>query len=86
MPIYEITNDAIHPIDETKFETVNIREREDLQRLLRSQIEIVSPGTLIIAEEFSDFEKSHRRIDLLGVDLDGPFTKARVSRMVRCWQ
>ena len=45
-----------------------IRERDDLQRILRDNIEVISPGTLIIAEEFGQWEDSRRRIDLLGID------------------
>jgi len=33
---------------------------------LREQIEIISPDTLVVAEEFGDWEESRRRIDLLG--------------------
>lgn len=68
MPIYEITKDKLREIQVTSFSAVGVRERADLQRLLRSQVEIISPDTLIIAEEFGEWEDSHRRIDLLGVD------------------
>ena len=43
-------------------------ERHDLQRLLKQQPEIISPDTLIIAEEFCEWEDSRKRIDLLGID------------------
>jgi len=68
MPIYELTKDNLREIEETSFSKAKIRERADLQRLLRNQIEIISPDTLIIAEEFGEWEDSKRRIDLLGVD------------------
>lgn len=68
MPIYEITKEKLREIESTSFSTAGKRERADLQRLLRSQIEIISPDTLIIAEEFSEWEDSRRRIDLLGID------------------
>ena len=35
---------------------------------MRNQIEIISPDTLIIAEEFGEWDESKRRVDLLGVD------------------
>jgi hypothetical protein len=35
-----------------------------LQRLLRNQIEVISPETLIVSEEFGEWEESKRRIDL----------------------
>ncbi len=68
MPIFEVTSDAIRKIEETTFSAVGIRERADLQRLLRKQIDIISPETLIVAEEFGEWEDSKRRIDLLGID------------------
>jgi hypothetical protein len=68
MPIFELTADKLIKIQETSFSVARVREREDLQRLLRDQVEIISPDTLIIAEEFSEWDDSRRRIDLLGVD------------------
>lgn len=68
MPIYEITKDKLREIEETSFSAAGVRERADIQRLLRNQIEIISPDTLIIAEEFGEWEDSRRRIDLLGID------------------
>jgi len=68
MAIYEITAEQIRKIPETTFSLAGLRERYDLQRLLRSQFDIISPDTLIIAEEFGDWDTGHRRIDLLGVD------------------
>jgi hypothetical protein len=68
MPIYEVTTDRLREIEATSFNAAGMRERADLQRLLRNQIEIISPDTLIIAEEFGEWEDSRRRIDLLGID------------------
>jgi len=68
MAIYEITADQIRKIPETTYSLAGLRERYDLQRLLRSQFDVISPDTLIIAEEFGEWEASHRRIDLLGID------------------
>ena len=58
MPIFEITPSAIRKLSETTFSAAGVRERADLQRLLRSNIEVVSPDTLVIAEEFGDWEDS----------------------------
>lgn len=68
MAIYEIGKDGIRTVTETNFAKAGVHERSDLQRLLREQIQIVSPDTLVIAEEFGDWEDSRRRIDLLGLD------------------
>ena len=63
-----MTDNALEALEQTTFAGISISERGDLQRLLKKQIEIISPGTLIFAEEFSDWEDSRRRIDLLGID------------------
>jgi Domain of unknown function (DUF4268) len=80
MAIFEIASDAIRTIKETTFAAAGIPERAHLQRLLRKQIEIISPDTLIVAEEFCEWEDSKRRIDLLGVDTDAKLVVIELKR------
>lgn len=68
MAIYRYTESQIQPVDQATFSALGIAERQDLQRLLRDQIEIIAPDSLVIAEEFGSWEDSRRRIDLLAVD------------------
>jgi RecB family endonuclease NucS len=68
MPVFEITQDQLVKLQPTSFSNQNLRERRDLQRLLRDQIEIIAEGVLVVSEEFGDWEDSRRRIDLLGID------------------
>lgn len=69
MAIYAIENNQrIVPISPRSFLEAGVGERADLQRLLHEQVDVISPDTLVIAEEFGDWEDSRRRIDLLGVD------------------
>ena len=68
MPIYEFTQTGINRLDETTFSLVDMQERRDLQRLLRENVEVITPDTLVIAEEFGDWDDSRRRIDLLAID------------------
>lgn len=68
MPVYKISPDRIEALPETTFPERGIRERGDLQRLLRANIGVVAPDVLIISEEFGEWDDSKRRIDLLGVD------------------
>lgn len=68
MAIYQISGDGFHRVEETTFAERGLRERGDLQRLLKKQVEVIAPDTLVIAEEFGEWEDSRRRIDLLGVD------------------
>jgi Domain of unknown function (DUF4268) len=80
MPIYEVTQSAIRKLSETTFSAAGIRERADLQRLLRSNIDVISPETIVVSEEFGDWEDSRRRIDLLGLDRDANIVVIELKR------
>lgn len=80
MPIFEITRETIRKITETSFSASGIKERSDLQRLLRHQIEVISPETLVVSEEFGEWEDSSRRIDLLGIDHDANLVVIELKR------
>jgi hypothetical protein len=80
MPIYRMTEKRIEPIPTISFADAGIQERSDLQRLLRDQIELIAPDTLVIGEEFGDFDGSSRRIDLLAVDSDGNLVVIELKR------
>jgi hypothetical protein len=80
MALYEITAENLRPIDETSFDLTGLRERYDLQRLLRGQIEVIAPNTLVVAEEFGEWEESKRRIDLLGLDRDANLVVIELKR------
>lgn len=68
MPIYRLTKDAIQPLTPATFAQQGVKERGDLQRLLRADISVVADDVLVIAEEFSEWEDSRCRIDLLCID------------------
>jgi hypothetical protein len=80
MAIYEVSSNGLRKIDETSFSEAGLHERRDLQRLLRTQVEIISPDTLVIAEEFSQWEDSNRRIDLLGIDKEANLVVIELKR------
>src|SRR3954471_12883850 len=75
-----MTNEAITPVSETSFGSAGVHERADMQRLLKANVGLVSPETLIIAEEFGAWDVSYRRIDLLGVDRDGNLVVIELKR------
>jgi hypothetical protein len=80
MAILELGQDSIRSIPETTFLEAGIAERGDLQRLLRDRIEIISEDTMVIAEEFGNWEDSRRRIDLLGLDKDANLVVIELKR------
>lgn len=80
MAIYEVGKNALVPLENTTFAKAGVYERLDLQRLLRSQIEVIAPNTLIISEEFGDWGDSRRRIDMLGVDKEANLVVVELKR------
>jgi len=80
MPIYEITQSEIRRLGETTFGAAGIRERADLQRLLRCHVEVISSDTLVVAEEFGQWDESRRRIDLLGLDREANIVVIELKR------
>lgn len=80
MPLYQLTSASLVRLSNTSFQDENLRERQDLQRLLKQNISVISPDTLVIAEEFGDFADSNRRIDLLAVDKDANLVVIELKR------
>lgn len=68
MPIYEFSSTGVSQLKETQFGLAGLHERRDLQRLLRENVAVIAPETLVISEEFGDWDDSRRRIDLLALD------------------
>lgn len=68
MAIYEFKQSGISALTPVTFSSAGLHERRDLQRLLREHVEVIAPETLVIAEEFGEWEDARRRIDLLAVD------------------
>jgi hypothetical protein len=80
MAIYQKLGNKLVPITATTFSGAGIKERNDLQQLLKQQIEIIAPDILVIAEEFGDWQDSHRRIDLLGIDKEANLVVIELKR------
>lgn len=80
MAIYELGDNGLTKLPQTTFAATNILERDDLQRLLKNQVDVIAPGVLVIAEEFGQWEDSKRRIDLLGIDKDANLVVIELKR------
>jgi RecB family endonuclease NucS len=80
LPIYEFSPSGILALKETAFSSASLQERRDLQRLLREQVEVIAPDTLVISEEFGEWKDSRRRIDLLGLDTDANLVVIELKR------
>ena len=75
-----MSGDRIIPVPPISFGVEGIKERGDLQRLLRDQIEAIVPGGMVLAEEFRNWDDSNRRIDLLCLDSDGTLVVVELKR------
>ena len=80
MAIYKVGENDLEKLEETTFTSEKINERYDLQRLLRNAIDIIAPGTKVIAEEFGTWKNSQRRIDLLAIDSDANLVVIELKR------
>lgn len=80
MALYELGIDKLINIEQTTFSAAKVKERADLQRLLRMQIDAIVPDGMVISEEFSNWDDSSRRIDLLVLDRDANLVVVELKR------
>jgi hypothetical protein len=80
MALYQVNPDSLDKIEQTTFSDQGIKERSDLQRLLKKNINVLADDVLVIAEEFGEWEGSNRRVDLLGVDRNANIVVIELKR------
>ena len=80
MPVYKVTETDFEPLDQTNFEREGILERQGIQARLRDRPEILEEGLYILDEEFSRWDESSRRIDLLALDREGRLVVVELKR------
>ena len=80
MPVYKVTETAFEPLDQTSFEQEGILERQGIQARLRDHPEVLEEGLFILGEEFSSWDESSRRIDLLALDREGRLVVVELKR------
>ncbi|WP_151901384.1 hypothetical protein [Sulfurimonas hydrogeniphila] len=77
---FDTINNNLEKIDRTSFQVENILERTNLQDALKKQIDIIAPDCLVISEEFSEWDGSKRRIDLLAIDKEANLVVIELKR------
>lgn len=80
MALFEITSSSLIEVSQASFADLKIKERGDLQRLLRTQIEVLGDDLYVLAEEFGDWDDSRRRIDLLAIDKEANLVVIELKR------
>ena len=68
MAIYQVNSSKLEKLSQISFASAGLRERQELQMMLKQQVDIICSDVLVISEEFGDWEDSRRRIDLLAID------------------
>ena len=70
MSILHYNDKKLSEVEKTTFNDEGLKERDDLQAALKKNISVISneDDLLIISEEFSEWSKGQKRIDLLAVD------------------
>ena len=71
MPLYEMTPDSFRPLSQASFADLKVRERDDLQRWLRTQIDVLGDDRLV-PEGFVGEELQYLLAAGVGLCFDGP--------------
>jgi hypothetical protein len=61
------------------FQSLGIRERQDLQAWLINHLEVLGESLFYITSEFDGFDKSNRRLDLLLLDASGSLVVVEIK-------
>ena len=80
MPLYEVGERSLERRPTADFAALAMYERQDLQRLLRGQIDALGEDLLVIGEEFGEWQDARRRIDLLALDKSGRLVVIEIKR------
>ena len=67
-------------MDKVDFSDLGFQERRDIQEWIAANSGIMSEELLIVGKEFSGFDKTNERLDLLAVDLDGKLVVIELKR------
>lgn len=67
-------------IAEVDFADIGLQERWDIQEWIAANPDILGDDLLIISKEFSGFDRTNERLDLLAVDTDGKLVIIELKR------
>ncbi len=73
-------NRATDRIEEVNFSQLGLRERCDIQEWVAANPGILGENLLVVSKEFSGFDRTNERLDLLAVDQDGKLVVIELKR------
>jgi hypothetical protein len=80
MSLFKIADGQLYELSRTTFAIEELLERRDIQTALKKSISAIAPDCLVISEEFSYWQDSNRRIDLLAIDRSGSLVVIELKR------
>ena len=80
MPVYEVNDGKLTAANPTRFYVEGLRERQDIQRMLRDQIAVLGEDLLVLSDEYGGWIDSNRRIDLLCLDPEANLVVVELKR------
>ncbi|MBC2653605.1 DUF4268 domain-containing protein [Novosphingobium aerophilum] len=80
MPVFELLDGKLAVASPTQFVSEGLKERQDIQRMLRDQIDVLGEDLFVLAEEYGGWLDSNRRIDLLCIDSDANLVVVELKR------
>ena len=80
--LFKINSDSkeSEKIKEVEFSDLGFKERQDIQEWVAANPEILGDDLLIIGKEFSGFDRTNERLDLLAIDADGTLVVIELKR------
>ena len=80
--LYRINSESkeSEKIQEIEFADLGFQERRDIQEWIAANPEILGDDLMIIGKEFSGFDRTNERLDLLAVDMDGTLVIIELKR------
>lgn len=67
-------------VEEVEFSRLGLQERRDIQEWIAANPGILGDDLLVVGKEFSDFDRTSERLDLLAVDADGKLVVIELKR------
>ncbi len=80
MPLFLLNAENIESVPTDSFSALGVKERGDLQRVLRAKLDVIAPDCYLLAEEFGEWEGASRRIDLLAIDREAHLVVIELKR------
>ena len=80
MPVYEVNDGKLTAANPTRFYVEGLRERQDIQRMLRDQIAVLGEDLFVLSDEYGGWIDSNRRIDLLCLDPEANLVVVELKR------